>query len=77
MPMKTVQRGIEDYSATYDREDAHFASGHLTIPKFQMAPIFLEPILIEIYDQVQATLEFHLTVDIEIGVNAQMSARPG
>src|SRR5215472_6676351 len=65
--------GVEYHRPIEHRKDAMNRPGHLAIPELEVTSELFLPILVEIDDQVQATVEVEPLVLIEIGVHREVA----
>src|SRR4051794_28003260 len=77
MAVKAIQVGVENDCATEDRRDADHTLLHSFVPKLKLATEVIGPILVQIDQQVQSPLNAQPTVNVKIGVNAEVAAALG
>src|SRR4029077_13930359 len=75
MAVKRTVGGGEDDGAIEDWQDAFSARLTIPIPQLEVASVLLFPILVEIDQHVQTTIEFELRMNVEVGVHFEKSAR--
>src|ERR1700722_6396129 len=74
MAMKGEIRGAEDHDPVEQWGYSRLTPGHAAIPKFQVPAVLLAPILVEVQQQVQATIQSIVAVPVEIRMNSKLAA---
>jgi hypothetical protein len=65
---------IENYTSVENRNYGLGASGHALIPQFELATILRSPVLVEIDQHIDAPLQIHRLVMIEVSMHRQVTA---
>lgn len=65
---------IEDHATVEDGYDRFLAGFHVIVPELQLAAEFLFPVLVQVDQDIDAPLEIHGFVVVEIRVNGKMAA---
>ena len=77
MAVEAVQVSTEDDRAAKERTHSLGALAHVLFPQLELPAVVIVPLLVEIDQQVQTTLDLQLFVDIKVGVDAQVAAALG
>ena len=60
----------KDHHAIEHRQNLGFASSHVAVPQLQMTAVILPPILVQIEQEIQPSIETKVVMFIKIYVNA-------
>src|SRR5271155_5015606 len=74
MPMVRKIGGAEDDTPSEDRQNPPLALGHVAIPQLQMPAPLLMPLGIEIYEQIEPTIEFQPRMSVKVRVEFEKSS---
>src|SRR5687768_9279307 len=73
----TVIRKIgrrEDDTSIEERKHTLFTTRHRAIPQLEMATVFFGPILVEVEQKIEPSIEIETFVFVEVGVNGETAA---
>src|SRR5271156_2913607 len=68
-----IRRAKDHYSIEHG-EYFGFAPGHIAVPQLQMTAVVLLPILVQIQQEIESSVEAIILMFVKIHVNAQFTA---
>jgi hypothetical protein len=68
--------GGEDHHPIEDRENPRGALRHGLVPELEVAAVLLRPIVVEIEQDVEPSIEWKSTVPVEVGMDLQEAVTP-
>ena len=74
MAMKAVQCSIENDCAPEHRLNPNGALSHVLRPELELTAEIVIPILVEVDQQIEPSLDTEMTMNIEISVHAEMTS---
>src|SRR5262245_56622128 len=74
MIMERAPVGVEDDAPVEHGLDRLDARGHVGIPQLQIPPILRPPVLVQVYEEIDAPDQVQFGIQVEVGVNAQPTA---
>ena len=67
--------GAKHHEAVEHRQDPRLATRHVPVPQLEVATVLIAPIFVQIYEEIEATIQLQFGMDIEVSVYLQEAAR--
>src|SRR5580698_3903896 len=73
MSMKGEIGRAEDHDAIEQGRDSSFTLAHVAVPQFQVSAVLRLPVLVEVQQQIQATIQTIVAVPVEVRMNSKLA----